>query len=82
MKKCEFKVIGTNSATKYLDGQTLNFGYINFSRKQSVFQVEFNDDSYLLDIKSVTFEPDGVFITAFLSDEKKNVGRVVMKYLS
>lgn len=73
--------MGTNSATKHLDGQILNFGYIDFSGKKRVFQVEFNNNGYLLDIKSVTFDPDGVFITAFLSDEKKNVGRVVMKYL-
>ena len=82
MKKCKLKVIGTNQTTKHLEDQVFCFSHFNFSARHNILQAELNNESYLLDIKSVTFDGDGVFIAAFISDEKKNVGRISLKYLS
>jgi len=81
MRNSKFKVIGTNAATKYLDDKVLSFSYFNFTAKHQPVQADIDGKSYLLDIKSIAFDGDGVFVAGFMSDEKKNVGRISLKYL-
>ena len=82
MKSCKLKIIGTNSSTKHLDGKILS-GDCNFSIKTGYLkELFFEDERLIFDVKSIELIDSNVFLKGFISDEKKNVGRVVMKYLS
>mgnify|MGYP001050170606 CR=1 FL=1 len=82
MKSCKLKIIGTNNSTKHLDGKILS-GDCGFLIKTGFLKELILDDQKLIfDVKSIELIDSDVFLKGFISDEKKNVGRVVMKYLS
>ena len=82
MKNCRLKTIGTNSTTKHLDGKIFSCD-CGFLIKTGLLKELFLDDERLVfDVKSIELVDSNVFLKGFISDEKKNVGRVVMKYLS
>ena len=82
MKSCKLKIIGTNSSTKHLDGKIMS-GDCGFLIKTGFLkELILDDQKFIFDVKSIELIDSNVFLKGFISDEKKNVGRVVMKYLS
>jgi len=82
MKNCKLKIIGINNSTKHLDGKILS-GDCGFLIKTGFLKELFLDDEkFVFDVKSIELVDSDVFLKGFISDENKNVGRVVMKYLS
>ena len=54
-----------------------------FGRKvprKIIRELFFDDKKYLLDEKSVDFLTDRVLIHGFLSDDKKNVGKIALEF--
>ena len=82
MKNCKLKIIGINNSTKHLDCKILS-GDCGFLIKTCFLKELFLDDEkFVFDVKSIELVDSDVFLKGFISDENKNVGRVVMKYLS
>ena len=81
MKSCRLKIIGTNSTTKHLDSLIIEVDEFVFSQRPQVLPLEISGEKHLLDLKTVTFCSNGVLLSGFISDEKKNVGRISLKYL-
>ncbi len=81
MKNCKLKIIGTNNSTKHLDGKILS-GDCGFLIKTGFLkELVLDDQKFIFDVKSIELIDFDVFLKGFISDENKNVGRVVMKYL-
>ena len=80
-KEKKFLVVGTNSIVSDLQDKSLFLDCFDFSPKETLVRVEFDEKTYIFDLRSIVFNEHGFFLKGFISDEKKNVGRVVMKYL-
>jgi hypothetical protein len=77
----KFKVVGANKTTEHLMGEE---GVLGITRKNPVALVRellFGDEIYLLDEKTIDFLPDRVLIHGYLSDNKKNVGKVALEFI-
>ena len=75
-----FKVVGANKATEHLMGKTSEMGVVRKGPRTVVRELFFDDKKYLLDEKSVDFLTDRVLIHGFLSDDKKNVGKIALEF--
>lgn len=82
-KNIKLKVIGTNSATKPLDGKVFEAPDFSFAAKNRCFVDCFeDDDKYVLEVKLIRFVQDNVIVEGFIADKDSNVGRISLKYLS
>lgn len=82
MNKSKLKVIGTNPATKYLDGEIFECDdFVYSSQKKCVLELSKDDKLFAFDLKMVRFINDNVIIEGFIFGEDKNVGRISFKYL-
>jgi len=81
--KVKFEVIGANAAMNHLMNQSGFLGktFDSDSRSQTMREIFFNEERYLLDEKKIEFNPQHALVHGFLSDTKEKVGRVVLKFL-
>ena len=80
--KVKFEVIGANTAMEHLMNQ---YGFLGKTfdsdlKSQTMREIFFNEDRYLLDEKKIEFNEQHALVHGFLSDTKEKVGRVVLKF--
>jgi hypothetical protein len=80
--KVKFKVIATNKAMDHLVGEVGFLGKtFDSPNSQALREIFFNDIKYLLDEKSLEFNPHYVTVQGFLSDNESKVGKVSLKFI-
>jgi|TARA_R110002020_G_scaffold237040_3_gene449325 hypothetical protein len=81
--KVKFEVVGSNSAMSHLINQSGHLGktFDSDLKSQTMREIFFNEERYLLDEKKIEFNSQYALVHGFLSDTKEKVGRVVLKFL-
>ena len=82
LKNCKFEVIGSNKATKHLEGLVFSMPNFLFSKENSIVATEIGDYNITLDIKTVFFIDNEIILEGFASDDALNVGRISVKYFT
>ena len=77
----KFEVVGVNGATEHLMGKEGVLRNTHQEHGSLLREIIFNDEVHLLDEKSVDFLPSCVLIHGYVSDNKKNVGRIALKFI-
>ena len=79
----KFEIVGVNPATEHLMGKeaVLGITHKNPHAPSILREIIVDEDSYLFDEKSVDFLADCVLVHGYLSDNKKKVGRLALKFI-